>query len=183
MEGFFTFLLGITFFGIVLFLGLGLISKLSGRPIKNSGIVSGGQTIADPEMLDNVGRGLRKLVDKRYKVRKQIEEEMNEELTKTIGPIDRVISTCTFMAVQNFPYSPIFDMNRPDQHFILKAIGFLDSFNNKSSFRDMVGRVLTESEKERIHQIHIELYQQKVRLTEEITEKYNKKRDELLRYL
>ena len=64
-----------------------ILSKIFGVSIKSGGI-TGGDTLATPDTLDEMGKAVRGLVDKKYKLKKKIEEEYNEELNNHLYQIN-----------------------------------------------------------------------------------------------
>jgi len=96
-------ILGMICMGVVCFLLFGLMSKATGKSIGyRGGLTYKGGTLANPDTLDIVGGKLREVVDVKYKNKKQIQRDFNEELTKAISPIDIKI----LMIQRNIRYIP-----------------------------------------------------------------------------
>ncbi len=70
-------LLGMTCFGIIMFLLFALISKATGISIRSKGSILGGkgQIMTDPNSLDELGKDIRKVFDKKFKVGERVKNE------------------------------------------------------------------------------------------------------------
>ena len=170
---------GIICFGIFMFLIFGLISKISGTSIRNTGIVSGGDTIVDPTTLDDVAKGFRKLVDKKYRLRKKIEEEYTLELDFTLSEIDKLIYF--IMSLEN-TNSEIgrglirYHKRSNSEDELLKYLGITNVYLFNISN-------LTIAEKQKFDKIRIDLYLSKETIKEELKKKYDDKFNEMSKYL
>ena len=67
-------------------------SWASGMRIKNKW----GQTISSPDDLPNLISDARKMVDNKYKLKKELEKEFNEEMRYCVGPIQERINSLSF---------------------------------------------------------------------------------------
>lgn len=176
MGGFFTFLIGFICFGGLLWLISALFSKASGMNVKNSGIVSGGSTFVTPNSLDDAADSLRKLVDKKYKIQKKIEEELHDELRKVIYPIDQRLKTISYMSSGDYTIPTynfyLADELNPHQSEILRAIDCKSQFNPFREFSS--GIRLTGEEYKKLKNLESELKAAKVVLLDEIKIKYEK---------
>lgn len=163
-------IIGMTCMGLLYFLVFGLISKASGKSIGyRGGITYGGGTLADPDTLDKVAVNLRKLVDKKFKNKKDVEEECEKELQQTLYPTERMISTISWMYVQNFPTSSFRDM--PYGNELLKYLGKDESI--------WANEKLSTDDKKKLKEISIDLHVKKNQVTKGIKDKYQKKLSEL----
>src|ERR1035437_7888416 len=156
MDGILTFILGITIFGIVLFLISGLAAKVSGKSVGyRGGITYSGGTLADPDTLDNIANDVRKLVDKKFRNRKEIETECNRELQEALFPIERTLSTISSMRTNNISYD--YFNHRPFGNELLTYLGKNMSYISSS-------QRLSSDDKEKLKELAIDLYKKKKKL-------------------
>ncbi len=187
-ENFFTALpaiiLGMICFGIVMFLIFAIMSKIFGTSVGyRGGIAYKGGTLADPDTLDKIASEGRKLVDKKYKVKKKLEEECNNELNTVIPQIVSLIHQCFWMQQDIYRISDSFFM-KPAEREILNLIGRTEigyqSFKGEYQVPD---NKLTSEDLKKIDSLVTLLMQKKEEITALITLKYEDKLKEMNKYL
>jgi hypothetical protein len=177
--------LGIVCMGIVYFLVFGLISKATGKSMGyRGGITYKGSTLADPDTLDNVAVGIRKVFDKKYKVNKQIQEEFNAELNITLSPIEKKLAFLSYATSTNKLLRIMADSYRDSEtkYEILSIIGKTD-YSQGYKQKGIFSEGLEKEYLEKLKNLQNELLKQKEEITALIKAKYEKKTNEINKYL
>lgn len=185
-------ILGIICFGILYFLIFNLISKATGKSIKmRGGFTYPSQTVADPDTLDNIGKDVRKFVDKKYRIKKQLEDEYSEELQRSVKPLENAILKIAEMCKSSYRIKQFsldlqgssFALEKKILSFIKKKIdykpnpkgpGYYDRFK-----LSMEGEMLTSEDLEKLHTLRENLINLKEKALREIKIKYENKQGEI----
>lgn len=162
MEG----VLGFVIVAMVFFLAIALMSKLGGQSVGyRGGITYKGGTLADPDTLDNIAIGARKLVDKKFKNKKEVEAECDNELERALDPIYKKIAMIGSLCNRNYGLG-MYILN-PVATELLRNIGKDCNYE--------YNEILSSSEKEKLKELSIKLHRQKNEITTEIKAKYERK--------
>ncbi|MBI3509448.1 MAG: hypothetical protein HY064_02210 [Bacteroidetes bacterium] len=105
-----------------------LISKISGTSIKTKDSILGGKgnVIATPDTLDDLGKGVRGIFDKKYKIKQEIQREYNAELRKKIAPLDnKIVSIIVEMS--------LIDLNKDGGEIKLRKEKILKDLEDKKT--------------------------------------------------
>jgi hypothetical protein len=149
-------ILGMICLGVVYFLIFGLISKATGMSIRyRGGITHKGGTVATPDGLDLLGSSIRKTFDKKYKAKKQIQEEFVSELQKAIEPINSQIRSIERNGIYTAkPFRPIYK-NKKIDHEPSASMKLISSIMNPSSeILDQFDKQIEELERQKQLIIH-----------------------------
>lgn len=175
-------IIGMICMGIVYFLIFGLISKASGKSIGyRGGITYKGGTLADPDTLDNVAISIRKAVDKKYKIKKKIQEELAAELNTSLSSIEKKISFISYLRQFSRMYRVgtfAYDNQRSEAEYqILSYLGKTNYFAGSDIEK------ITNEDLLKLEKLNIELYKEKQEIEAQIKAKYEHKINELYKYL
>ena len=175
-------ILGMICMGFVYFIIFGLISKATGKSIRTQGgLTHKGQTVATPDMLDNTVSDIRKVFDKKYKIKKKIQEEINNELRERLAPIESLTSGIFWIQSQY----------RASGKYTINGLGFSNQRDSTilqlievslpTSIYEEVS--LSKADMKKLEELNINLLISKKEIENQVKAKYEQKLSELIKYL